>query len=109
MSRSKPLIALAAASTVAGRVANASGTPFASLVPPPWTAGQLKDDPTLVNCWTFDILVVVSSATGQDRWASADLHATLPAGSSFYIPPSEDSNRLQIPTIRNATGSRYLQ
>jgi len=124
MSRTKSMLALASGAVLAGSAAQASVTPVPTLVPvaPPYAGtvgsgatatnltGAATDDPMLPAMWcTYDIQVVVSSATGQDRWASADLRAQLSPGGMFYIPPSSDSNGLQIPAVRNATGTRYLQ
>jgi len=111
MSRTKSMLALASGTVLAGTAAQASVTPLPNLVlvSPPYTAGQLADDPSLSGFCTYDIQVVVSSATAQDRWASADLRAQLSPGGMFYIPPTTDSNGLQIPAVRNATGTRYLQ
>lgn len=108
MSRTKSMLALASGAVLAGTAAQASVLP-GPLVLVPYTAGQLADDPTLANFQTYDIQVIVSSATAQDRWASADLRAQLSPGGMFYIPPDQDANGLQIPAVRNATGSRYLQ
>jgi hypothetical protein len=111
MSRTKSMLALATGAVFIGSAAQASVTPLGNLVSvaPPYTAGQLADDPTLANFCTYDIQVVVDSSAGQDRFASADLRAQLAAGGMFYIPPSGDGNFLQIPSVRNATGSRFLQ
>jgi hypothetical protein len=111
MSRTKSMLALASGAVFVGSAAQASVIPVPTLVPvaPPYTAGQLADDPSLAGFCTYDIQVVVSSATGQDRWASGDLRAQLSPGGMFYIPPATDSNQLQAPGTRNATGSRYLQ
>jgi hypothetical protein len=81
---------------------------------PQTSAGALSDDPSLANYCIYDIQVIVSSASGQDRWASADLWALLGVGGSFYIPPSSggvptDSNYLQAPGVRNLAGQRFLQ
>jgi hypothetical protein len=110
MSRTKSMLALATGAVFVGSAAQASVTPAPSLVlvSPPYTAGQLADDPSLAGYCTYDVQVIVSSATAQDRWASGDLHAQLSSG-TFYIPPAGDQNALQIPAVRNATGSRYLQ
>jgi len=117
------MLALATGAVFAGSAAQASVTPAGNLVPiaPPYAGnngtgvtgtnltGALADDPSLAGFCTYDIQVIVSSATGQDRWASADLRGILGGTSMFYIPPSQDSNGLQIPAVRNAVGSRYLQ
>jgi hypothetical protein len=123
MSRRKSILALAASAVFAGSAAQASVVPIGPssgpfrgwvTIAPPYTAGQLADDPTLANCYTFDIQVVVNSSQGQDRWSFADLrlqtydHGTYAHG-TFYIPPANDSNFLHLPVVRNATGSRYLQ
>jgi len=105
MPRTKSILALAGGAGLANGAALASVIPAPNLAFVPYTAGQLADDPTLVNFNTFDIQVVVSS----DRYSSADLRARLAPGGAFYIPPSQDSNAIQIPFLRNATGSRYLQ
>lgn len=127
MSRTKSMLALASGAVFAGAAAQASVTPLpgptlVGMTPYAGTVGTgqtgtnlggaATDDPSLNTPpgWcTYDIQVVVSSATGQDRWASADLRASLGAGGMFYIPPAQDSNALQIPAVRNAVGSRYLQ
>jgi hypothetical protein len=124
MSRTKSMLALASGAVFVGSAAQASVTPAPSLLllAPPYTGtvgagvtatnlgGAATDDPSLTSGWcTYDIQVIVSSATGQDRWASGDLRAKLAPGGVFYIPPAGDSNGLQIPAVRNATGSRYLQ
>jgi hypothetical protein len=49
---------------------------------PPGTRSYVAgatDDPTLANYCIFDLRVVVSSASGQDRWAYADLRMQLRA------------------------------
>jgi len=119
MSRTKSMLALATGAVFVSTAAQASVTPLypngstfgVNVAPtsPPYTAGQLTDDPNLANYCTYDIQVVVNSSAGQDRWASADLRAQLAPGGMFYIPPAQDSNFLQVPSVRNATGSRYLQ
>jgi len=117
MSRTKSMLALATGAVFVGTAAQATVVPIDAgpsgkgfvLVNPPYTAGQLADDPNLANFCTYDLQVIVNSSAGQDRWASADLRAQLAAGGMFYIPPSQDSNFLQVPGIRNATGSRFLQ
>jgi len=111
MSRTKSMLALATGAVFVSTAAQASVVPQPSLVlvSPPYTAGQLADDPNLANFCTYDIQVIVNSSAGQDRWASADLRAQLAPGGMFYIPPSGDSNTLQLPSVRNATGSRFLQ
>lgn len=133
MSRTKSILALASGAVFAGSAAQASVTPFPTATSPAGSptllaqttysgtagagatgtnlGGAATDDPNLNTPpgWcTYDIQIVVSSATIQDRWASADLRAVLGTG-MFYIPPSQDSNGLQIPAVRNAVGSRFLQ
>lgn len=126
MSRTKSMLALAAGTALVGTAAQASVLPFDSnpgapglqLTPvaipsvganPVVQAGAGVDDPSLLSQYdVFDLQVVVSSATGQDRWASADLRALLGLG-TFFIPPAGDGNYLAAPATRNATGSRYLQ
>ena len=119
MSRTKSMLALATGAVFVGSAAQATVTPVPGsapgsgtgfvLVNPPYTAGQLADDSNLANFCTYDLQVIVDSSAGQDRWASADLRAQLAPGGMFYIPPAGDSNQLQLPSVRNATGSRYLQ
>jgi len=140
MSRSKSMLALAAGTAFAGSAAQASVLPFNfgngstspvgglyTLTPvpipsgaafnPQTSTGATTDDPALANYCVFDLQVVVSSASGQDRWASADLRGQLNGGSQFYIPPSNpsdptvpvDNNYLQAAGVRNVPGQRYLQ
>src|SRR2546421_6257405 len=100
MSRRKSILALASSAIFVGSVAQASvvpinfnGGPFTGWVMiAPYTAGQLADDPTLSNCYTFDIQVVVNSSQAQDRWAFADLRLKTYGSGKFYIPPAGDSN-----------------
>src|SRR6476661_3342858 len=108
MNRAKSILALASGAALIGSAADASVIPYPTLVPVPHTAEQVADDPLLANYCMFDLQVVVSSATIQDRWASAGLRAQLKTG-KFYIPPSNDSNRLQIPSVRETPGLRFLQ
>jgi len=113
MSRGKSILALAAAASLAGSVSDASVIPAATSVfqwtTVPHTAEQLADDPNLANYCTWNFQVVVSSATAQDRFASADIRMNIGPIGKFYIPPSNDSNSLQIPSVRNTIGQRYLQ
>jgi len=75
---------------------------------------QGADDATLAGYCTYDIQVVVSSASGTDRFSSADLRAQLGNGGMYYIPPAvgglpTDSNYVQAVGTRNAVGKRFLQ
>jgi hypothetical protein len=91
---------------------NGQPAPFTQFYSPTIVAGSATDDPNLPTYCTYDIQVVVSSASGSDRWASGDLRAQLGAGGMFYIPPGAfgtDSNYLQLPATRDAVGSRFLE
>jgi hypothetical protein len=116
-SRSRSILALATGSLVCGTRGNASVLPFdfapnfpalqATLVA--HTAEQLADDPSLADYFTCDIQIVVSSASGQDRFSSADMRGVFTNNHKVYIPPSNDANFLQSPGIRNQPGTRFLQ
>jgi len=118
------MLALAAGTVFAGSAAQASVTPLPNLVlvASPSSTGayaqtgspsvgglQGTDDATLSGYCTYDIQVVVSSATAVDRFSSADLRAQLGSGGMYYIPPNSDSNFIQPTTTRNAVGKRFLQ
>jgi len=121
------MLALAAATALAGSAVQASVIPQVVLVStggapnttanPQLSANALADDPSLSGYCTYDLQVVVSSATGQDRWASGDLRAQLGNGGLFYVPPGNtgdptvptDGNYLQAPGVRNLAGQRFLQ
>jgi hypothetical protein len=123
------MLALAAGSVFAGTAAQASVTPLPNLVQvavPSGTGTYVQqgspsaggtagaDDATLSGYCTYDIQVVVSSASGTDRFSSADLRAQLGSGGLFYIPPSvggvaTDSNYVQAVAVRNAPGKTFLQ
>jgi hypothetical protein len=118
------MVALAAGSVLSGTATQASVIPLPNLVPvvipsgtgsysqagSPGVGGfQGTDDPSLSGYCTYDIQVVISSASGVDRFASADLRAQLSAGGQFYIPPSNDSNFVQPVAARNSAPTRFLQ
>jgi hypothetical protein len=127
MSRTKSMLALAAGTALAGSAVQASVIPQVVLVStgaapnasvnPQISSNALLDDPTLAGYCTYDLQVVVSSASGQDRWASGDLRAQLGAGGTFYVPPGNtgdptvptDGNYLQAAGVRNLAGQRFLQ
>jgi hypothetical protein len=92
------MLAIAAGTVVAGAAANASVTPLPNLTlvtpaptqttgTPALTSTAQVDDPGLSGYCTYDVQVVVSSASGPDHWASGDLRAQLGGGGKFYIPP----------------------
>jgi hypothetical protein len=116
MSRSKSLLALAASATLSASATWSGGSvvlfngPFFGVTPVAHGSAEV-DDFRLGTYFTFDLKVVVSSASGQDRWTSADMRVTLLNGGSggFYIPPALDSNYLQAPAVRNQIGQRFLQ
>ena len=78
-----------------------------SLVPVTLSSAALAADPNLANFKTFDLKVTL---TGDERWVSADLHASLTKGTFYNVPTSQSganfiqSNLWPIPSVAMLEG-----
>jgi len=92
MSRTKSMLAIAAATAMFGAAAKATVTPT-GLVLIPHAPGAEVDDPTLAGYQTYDLQVNITGtgstignpSSNGDRWLSTDLRSILSSG-TFYLP-----------------------
>jgi len=122
MSRTKSILAIAAATTMFGAAAKATVT-ASGLTLVPHVAGAEADDPNLANYCTYDLQVNITGtlnpttyATGNpgvnvngDRWLSTDLRAILTMG-NYYVPPVDDAEKPNPAFWGSAgIGERFLE
>ena len=95
MSRTKSMLAIAAAATMFGSAAKAAVSPVGLTLVPHTTQG-LADDVNLSNYCTYDLQVNITGTGSQvgspgpgDRWISSDLRAILSTG-TFYVPAKKN-------------------